>query len=371
MVDAVTLVAWVLVAFAGGVFGAAIGGLQAFGIAGLVIVVGEAANLARESAAAVGPPPPGAADAFGLTTSVGYGPALGPHVALAGGVGAAAYAARSGHLDTDFRYHDAKNVGTAIGTAPPVLLVGGSFGVVGLLLARGSLALGLPWDPVMFAVVGSALVHRLAFGYPLIGDLRSDVLDMSPFERGERRQPMTERHGEARPDGGTETRYVVEPWLPQMYEWPGVALVGTAVGALSGYVTWVTGSAFLPFGLTAATVLVLTLGDENVPLTHHMALPASLAVVGLAGGADPAILDAGVTGAELAATMAPWVAVLVGAVFGLVAGLAGELAQRVLYAHADTYLDPAAVAIVVGTFLVALLDVLGVFAQSPVPTLGA
>jgi hypothetical protein len=61
---------------------------------------------------------------------------------------------------------------------------------------------------------------------------------------------------------------------------------------------------------------------------------------------------------------------LVGAVFGVVTALAGELAQRVLYAHADTHVDPPAAAIVVGSLLVAVLDVVGVFQQSLLPTLG-
>ncbi len=359
MAEPATLVAWLLVAFAGGAFGAAVGGLQAFGVAGLVVAIGEA-----------GQAPGSALDAAGVVPAVGYGPALGPHVAFGGGVAAAAFAARSGHLDAGFRYHDAKDVGTALGTALPVLVVGGAFGVVGLLVARGSVALGLPWDPVMFAVVVSGLAHRVAFGYPLVGEVRGGLLDMSPFERGERRRSRTDRQSEARADGGDLTRYVVEPWLPQMYAWESVALMGAAVGGVAGYLTFATGSVFLPFGITAATALLLTLGDGDVPLTHHMALPASLAVVGLAGGTDPGIVEAGVTAAELSATIAPWIAVVVGAIFGVLAGLAGEVAQRVLYAHADTHLDPPAVAIVLATFLVALLDVVGLFAQNVVPTLG-
>lgn len=356
MPEAATLVAWAVVAFAGGAFGAAIGGLQAFGLAGLVVVAGEA----REVVA--GP-------AFGATGPVGLGPALGPHVAFGGGVAAAAFAARSGHLDTDFPYHDAKNVRTAIGTAPPVLVVGGVFGVLGVLVARSSVELGLPWDPVFFAVAVSAGVHRVAFGYPVVGHVRGGLLDMSPYERGERRSSMADRHGETRPDGGM-TRYVVEPWQPAMYRWESVAVMGASVGAIAGFVTHATGSVYLPFGIAAAAALLLTLGDEEVPLTHHMALPASLAVVGLAGGTNPGIVDAGVTVVELQATIAPWIAVVVGAIFGLIAGLVGELAQRALFAHGDSYVDPSAVAIVVATLLVAVLDVLGVFAQPVVPTLG-
>lgn len=361
MPEAATLAAWALVAFAGGAFGAAIGGLQAFGLAGLVIVAGEAGEAVAGSGV-VGP-------GVGATGAVGLGPALGPHVAFGGGVAAAAFAARSGHLDTDFPYHHAKNVRAAIGTAPSVLVVGGVFGVLGLLVATSSAELGLPWDPVFFAVVVSGVVHRVAFGYPVVGHVRGGLLDMSPYERGERRSSMADRHGEARTDGGM-ARYVVEPWQPAMYRWESVALMGAAVGGLAGFVTHATGSVYLPFGIAAATALLLALGDEDVPLTHHMALPASLAVVGLAGGTDPGIVDAGVTGAELRATIAPWIAVVVGAIFGLLAGLAGELAQRTLFAHGDTYLDPSAVGIVLVTFLVAVLDVVGVFGQTVVPTLG-
>jgi predicted outer membrane lipoprotein len=118
----------------------------------------------------------------------------------------------------------------------------------------------------------------------------------------------------------------------------------------------------LAFGIAAATLLFLCVGVERFPVTHHVALVSSLSVVGLAGGAA--------TPAAVAGEVGLLAALLVGAAFGVVTALAGELAQRVLYAHADTHVDPPAAAIVVGSFLVALLDVLGVFQQSALPTLG-
>ena len=79
LVDAVTLVGLLVVAFAGGAFGAALGAYPAFALSGLVVVAGEAAS------AASGPPAsaPGALalGAAGVTASVGLGPAFGPHVA--------------------------------------------------------------------------------------------------------------------------------------------------------------------------------------------------------------------------------------------------------------------------------------------------
>lgn len=366
MVELVGLVALALVAFAGGALGAAIGGLPAFSLAGLIIVVGEVAEITQQSVAAAGPVNPSALGATGLTASLGLGPGFGPHVAFAGGVAAAAYAARKGYMDTDFDYHEAKNVTYALGTEPDVLVVGGLFGVLGVAIVEGATAVGIPADPIALSIVLSAFVHRIVFGYPLVGKIRGGVLDMSPFERGERRS--------ARPDGGTADdsaitpegdqepvgRFVVEPWLPHQYRWGSVALLGAVVGIFSAYTTYVTGSAFLAFGFTAASLIFLNLGMEKMPITHHMALPASILVVGLAGANDPTLLEAGATPGEISSTVTLSLAVVAGGAIGALAGLFGELAERVFYAHADTHLDPPAAAIVLSTLLIGVLEVVGV-----------
>lgn len=347
--------ALILVAFAGGAFGAALGGLQAYSLAGLTIVVGEAAAIVQRRPPPGGPADVGGLDPIGMTADIGLGPALGPHVAFGGAVAAAAYAARRGYMDTAFDYHEAKHVSYPLGTRLDVLVVGGLFGVVGLLLARLSSGLALPWHPVFASIVASAALHRLVFGYPALGDLRANPLDMSPFARGERRTPL---------DGSDDTgraRYLVEPWLPHQSAWPNVALLGIGVGVFGAFTTAVTGSVFLAFGLTAASLLFVAAGQERMPVTHHMALPPAIAVAGLAGTTNPA---------DLAAAVPLWQVVLVGAGLGALMGVIGELGQRVFYAHADTYFDPSAVAIVVGTFIIALLDILGIFAQDVVPTLG-
>lgn len=337
-----------LVAFAGGAVGAAVGGYAAYGLAGLVVTVGE---IARVTTGAGGSPlvadSPDLATA-GVTGLVGYGPVLGPHVAFAGGAAAAAYAGRKGHLDTDFPYHEAKHLAAALGPRPGALAVGGVFGVLGYWLAQLSLRLGLPWDPVAASVVVSALLHRAVFGYPLLGRLDTDLLDMSPYEDGDRRMAADGDGDGARSLAG---RYVVEPWLPYQSEWLSVTLLGLLVGVLGGFLAVATGSYFLSFGIAAAGLLFLTAGVERFPVTHHMALPAGIAALALPAAG-------------------PAVAVLVGGAFGALAGLVGELAQRVLYAHADTHLDPPSVAIVVTTLLVAVLDVAGVFQQAAVPTVG-
>jgi len=383
VVEVLVLVGLLVVAFGGGALGAALGAYPAFALSGFVVVVGEAARLA--GGATIQTPWEASAVTLGttgVTASVGLGPALGPHVAFGGGAAAAAYAARKGYLDTGFPYYEAKNVTYSLGARADVLVVGGAFGVVGLLLAAlsaGTLGAagdlpwpGLPWDPLMGSVVLSAFLHRLAFGYPLVGNVRGDVLDMTPFERGERRRPVAgpAGTGSGGVEGGSESgavgseadapgRYVVEPWLPHQSGWTSVTLLGAAAGAFGAFVAYATGSALLAFGLAAASTVFLSLGMERAPVTHHMVLPASVLVVGLAGGATgpSAVADA----------LSLPVAAVAGAVAGALAGVLGELAGRVLYAHADTHLDPPAASIVVTTLLIGLLDVLGLLSQGVIP----
>ncbi|PSP67789.1 hypothetical protein BRC85_04475 [Halobacteriales archaeon QS_1_69_70] len=364
----VEVLALLVAAFAGGALGAAVGALEAFSLAGILIVVGETTDLAGGAAPDPGVGPT-ALGSTGLTASVGLGPLFGPHVAFAGGAAATAFAARQGHLDTDFGYHEAKHVTRAHGPRVDVMAVGGAFGVLGVLVTYASAGVGLPWDPIAFSIVVTGLLARVALGYPLVGTVRGDgLLDMSPYADRARGPPRADGGVPARSGidpadtMGGERRFAVEPWLPHQYRWGEVSALGAVVGVLGAFVTYRSASPLLAFGIAAATLLFLCVGVERFPVTHHVALVSSLAVVGLAGGAA--------TPAAVAGEVGLLAALLVGAVFGVVTALAGELAQRVLYAHADTHVDPPAAAIVVGSFLVALLDVLGVFQQSALPTLG-
>lgn len=325
-----------LAGIAGGMLGAAIGGLPALSLAGLAVVVGEAGDVVVRAVGEQTLANPSAFGTTGFTEVVGLGPALGPHVAFAGGVAAAAYAGRSGGLGDESRYHPAKDVSTPLGSSPEVLAAGGLFGLIGVLLARLSVSLSLPVEPVALAVVVSALLHRLAFGYPLLGRPEGGLLDVTPYERGQRR---------ARGGPGGD-RLVVEPWLPHHYEWPNVLALGAGVGVASGYLALETGSAYLAFGLTAGSLLFLSLGMERLPVTHHMALPASVVAIGLA---DPRL------------------AVLAAGVFGVLGAGLGELSERALYARADTHFDPSFASILLTSLLIALLATLGPIDPAAVP----
>ena len=348
------LIYWLIAAFAGGCFGAAIGALPAFCFTGFAVIAGEAAN-----AIGLADLPQGSGfevTASGLTGAVGFGPVFGPHVAFAGGAAAAAYAAKKEGVmppQEDGGYHPGKDITYALGTRPDVLAVGGIFGIFGVLCRRllinvvsgDAIVAGgiVGFDQLAFTVFFSALVHRVVFGYELFGQPGgSGYFDMTPFESGE----------EVAADGGTEVmRPAVEPWLPHQYEWSNVAMIGLVAGLLGGFLVVELNSMFLGFGISAATLTFLNLGVEKIPVTHHMTLPGS-------AGAAAFIADPSGSGAIIALVLA--------GVFGVLGALIGEAGQRVFYAHGDTHVDPPAFAIFVCTLLVGLLHAAGIGAEAAV-----
>ena len=332
----------VIAAFGGGAFGAALGALPAFCFTGFMVIAGEAAAFA------------GADLAGSITGQVAFGPVFGPHISFAGGAAAAAYAAKNNELGADFDFHNAKAITFAMGTEPSHLIVGGLFGIAGMLITQVSAALALPWDPIAVSVTLGALLHRVVLGYSIIGPVAGDgIFDMSPWERGERRESGTVP-GDA--DKSGEERFAIEPWLPHQYKWSGVAVIGIVTGILGGFIWQATGSYFLGFGISAASLTFLNLGVEKIPVTHHMTLPAST------GAAAIVASDPNATG--------PLV-IIVGAIFGLYGALLGEVWQRIFYAHGDTHWDPPAAAITIATLTIAVLYILGIFPGSAwVPALG-
>ena len=353
-----------LAAFAGGAFGAALGALPAFIFTGFMVIAGEATNVATEAVVEAGVVDAGALGTTGITASVAFGPPFSPAISFAGGVAAAAYASNRGYMDTGFDYHEAKDIAYALGTKPDVLAVGGVFGILGFWIQTASAEFLFPFDGIAMGVTLSALVARVAFGYDLIGKVRGDgLLDMSPFENGERRvvgEPAADGDTQSIADGGTaEGRFAVEPWLPHQYKWTNVAAIGFVVGVLAAFITVETGSVFLPFGISAATLVFLNCGVEKIPVTHHMSIVGSAAAAAVTADGT----------AVIAGSLAT--AVVVGGILGLITALFGELFQRIFYAHGDTHWDPPAAAIVFGSFLVAVLAIVGVFpSASYVPTFG-
>lgn len=331
--DAVLLV--LAAALAGGALGAALGAVPSLVLSGLALLVGEVTTLVSD-----GPSPVGEV----LVEWVALGPLLGPHVAFAGGAAAAAYGSRKGTLDPEGEYYPGKNVTTPPGLQGTLLAVGAAFGLLGVVVRRAAGAVGAPLDTIALAVVVSAFVHRLAFGYALLGVVRTPTgerFDMASFDHDE-------RHAAA-PDGGRlrgeVDRLRVEPWQPSLYAWPRAAVVGLVVGLVAGLVTALTGSVLLPFALALALLGLELLDPERLAAVEDAPEWLPDAVDRFPAVYHTALL--GALGATAVAGLGP--ALLAGAGFGLVGGLLGEAAQRTLYAHGSTHLDPGFVAVLVAS----------------------
>jgi len=325
-----------IAALAGGAFGAALGALPSFVFTGFVVFLGEGIEILQREIGTL-PDVPDGELAAGITGVIGFGMVTGPHVAFAGGVAAAAYAGKKypEMEPAGWDYHFGKNITFAHGTKPDVLAVGAVFGALGMIITRVMGGIGFPTDNIALSVVATAFIARLVFGYPLVGKVAgSSLLDMSPFEREEPRRMA---------DGGEvpaehEGRLATEPWLPHQYKWSGVTVIGLVTGVLAGYIWLETGSVFLSYGISAASLLFLALGIEKIPVTHHMTL-------------------IGAVGAVLAADViaSPPVILLVAALFGAISGLLGEVTQRLFYSHSGTHVDPPAMAIAIAMLAVGVL----------------
>lgn len=290
-------------AFAGGLFGAAIGGLTAFIFTGFMVLVGVAIGLVGGD--------------FDFLTNVAFGPVFGPHISFAGGAAAAAFAARRGDIESG------RDIGTPLTSVgdPLVLIVGGLFGmggyVVQVLLASvltirdGALALT---DTIALTVAISAIVARLLFGRSgLFGSLEPDAAE----------------RGRLKPGGA-------QVWVAHQQEMWQASALGLGGGLLAAWVVWtvsqvnqdlVASVVTLMFGVSAASLILLQFGLDG-PVTHHMTLPGGVAAAAVVAASGPAGL-----------------VLVAGAVAGILGALLGELYSRLFLIHGDTHVDPPAFAI--------------------------
>jgi hypothetical protein len=288
-----------LLAAGGGFFGAAIGGLHAFIFTGFMVFIGMAIVLAGGSPE--------------FLNYVAFGPVFGPHVGFAGGVAAAAYAAR---VTKDV---GGKDIGIALVSLErsSVLLVGALFGMGGYAvqtLIANIPGFGTTTDSVALTVVISAIIVRLAIG-------RTSLTGKLPEGSG---------WGRFAPrDGVAWVRYH-ERLVP-------LTLLGLFVGLLAAGVALRLEAYFpaaagrgqlLMFGMSAVSLLFLSLG-VSFPVTHHITIIAGL-------GATTFLPIVG--GNAVAAA-------LIGMVFGTLSGYVGEFGARVVHNNGNTHFDPPAFAI--------------------------
>jgi hypothetical protein len=268
-----------LVAFGGGMFGAALGGLNAFILCGLAAVIGSVGALL------------GGGQAFNL--AVTWGPFLGPHVAFAGGVAAAAFAARKGLLACG------RDTATALFGlhSPSTLIVGGLFGALGYAV-KAVLDLvpsfhGIPWvNSIAASIILCGAVVRVLFG-------RTRLFEVPG------RRPAPEPDGAKKAAVPSPTQFL---------------LLGIAVGLPSAAIAGaLLGSTGLMLGL-GAIALVFIRFDAKVPVVLHIAWSAEYTVL--------------ITGN-----------ILQGVLMGLITVFLAEILGDFILAKADTHIDPPAFAI--------------------------
>ncbi|MCO7274454.1 MULTISPECIES: hypothetical protein [Cellulosimicrobium] len=287
-----------LLSLGGGFVGAALGALLAFVFTGLAVVLGVVALAAGGGS--------------GMLDTVAFGPFFGPHVAFAGGVAAAGYAARRGGFD-------GKDIVTPLASIrrPDVLLVGALFGALGYVVQVAVAA--TPWfgshtDTVAVTVFLSGVAARLVFG-------RTGLLGAVP------RTPQGWKRFAPTPEN---------QWIPGQQRFRDNTVLGAFAGLFAAGTTVLLAESFpdlqgsahvFAFGVSAFSLAFLAVGMP-VPVTHHITVVGGLA----------------------AATFLPVVgstfaAVLVGAAFAVVAAWGAELFARLLHIHGDTHIDPPAATI--------------------------
>lgn len=269
-------------AFAGGLFGAVVGGFNAFLLCGFLAVVGSVVTLVSGDTA--------------FSTLLPWGPFIGPQAAFTGAVAAAALAARRGKLA---RGDDLGSALYGMGD-PQILLTGGLFGLLGQGLRMGvdrlPTASGIPWvNPIALTIVISGFLVRLIFG-------KTGLLGHLPPGRSRWHRPAD------------------APWVPWLNRPIPLLLTTAAVSLFSVLIALhLPRSTGLAFGLGAMSLAFFYTG-ARIPIILHIAWASEYAVL--------------LTGSLV------W-----GLLAGLLAALIAELSAGLFLLHGDTHIDPPSIAV--------------------------
>ncbi|MDY5585600.1 MAG: hypothetical protein SPG61_07435 [Arcanobacterium sp.] len=320
-----------LAAFGGGAFGAAIGGQTAFIFTGIAYFVGLGAYI-------------GGFNAAPFMDNVVFGPVFGPHIAFAGAVTAAAYAAKRGVMANGANGRDIVTPLAGLGRSD-VLVVGGVTGMIGYVL---NLALAYIFpaltvndpalhyngdiightDTVALTIIILAIATRYIFGSTGLFGKKYGLLGVGEGKH----------------------------WVDFQEGWGFTALVGLATGILSGFASLVLLRNFFESGILAHAALIgwaigavsltfLSLGLKT-PVTHHMTIIASIAAIKFA----PVVTGTSDVTAWTSGALA--IVVLIAGLFGLISGLLCEALARATNAEGDTHIDPPAFAIFILTTVI-------------------
>lgn len=298
----------ILAAFGGGAFGAAVGALPAFIMTGIVALIGTAIGLGS--------------GVDMITGNVAFGAFFGPHVAFAGGVAAAAYAARKNNMlaggnlgggDVAVASPQGITSGADIlyslnGTGDwTVLGIGGIFGVLGLSINHlYANILAFPTDTVAMTVATSGLIVRFLIG-------RTGLL--GKYEGREPRVYVAK---------GNELIYniVLGLMVGLVVCYTGEILKNAGVsmeilqGSYPGFV----------FAISATSLIFAQIGFTS-PTTHHISITAAYAFV---WSGNP----------------------LIGVIVAIIASILGDLFVKTINSHADSHIDPPACTIFILSFII-------------------
>ncbi|SKC55301.1 hypothetical protein [Maledivibacter halophilus] len=278
----------ILAAFGGGLLGAVIGALPAFIFTGFIGLVGVAVI------AAGGPEI--------ILNDITFGALFGPHIAFAGGVAAAAYAANKKKvLDSGMntliplsKYRDAG-----------ILIVGGVFGVLGLgINYLYSTILVLQTDTIAMTVVTSGIIARLVFGNTgLFGKMIPADDEVAAASELNRRR-----------------------YFPDLKTLGLNIIIGLGLGLVVSYVVILTNIGPFGFCVSAASLMFAQMGF-SIPATHHITLVAGLAAIATGN-------------------------IFIGAAFAILSAILFEIAALIFNSNCDSHIDPPATAIFICAFII-------------------
>ncbi|MFI3259032.1 MAG: hypothetical protein R3Y16_02940 [Rikenellaceae bacterium] len=289
-----------LVSVAGGVFGAVIGAFPVWILCGLAVLIGATINFVN-----------GNPDFMNM---VAWGHFIGPQTSFVGGTAAAAYAAKHNLIESG------RDIATSlIGLQKPkVLMVGGLFGGIGYLLFWGLMQVPnysseVGWtNHIALAVILGMVIIRFAYG--------KTGLFGRKMEEGERCWIPNENAS----------------WVNYQSKPDQLAILAFAVGLPAAYYAiTIPGSIGLVFGFVTVLLLFMLIGFK-VPVTHHIALSASM-VATMTGSIEWAML------------------------FAFMAAYLGEVCACLFLYRADTHIDPPTFALVLTFTIFPVFWELGVF----------
>ncbi|WP_031480419.1 hypothetical protein [Maridesulfovibrio frigidus] len=304
--------------FAGGIVGGAIGGLFSFIICGLMVMAGCLVIMASGSDF--------------VLLQVGLGPIFGPHVGgFASGVAASTYAAA---VSKNHPGGAAKDIlSSLMGTSWDVLLVGGLTALAGhfLLQLFALIPVVNMTDMIALSVVATAFLARFLFQKEMPWGNSKSIKDLGYLK--------TDDHKIS--------------WVPWMLPLPKMVLYGCAAGVLSAAMAAQAKAVMDPM---AAAGVISAAGAFVVPLIMGWAAAAiSLIALQLGTGAIQQVPVWHCQAILSALAYLYFGNIMIAGLVGGCAALLQELMARMFWNHGSNHVDPPAAAIAVGTLMLNII----------------